>query len=489
LSLEAGSVVLEDVLLEGNQAVGGTILSHFYGAGTGAGGALWNQGNIQMRRCTLQHNASLDGNLEHGGPGASGGAIHNLGELSLRDCLIDSNSTMGGTGGIGSFGFGDNPGLGRGGGLWNGGSANLLNCTFDGNRAVGGEGTYQGTFNPQGGWHGFGGALFNLGTLVGTNLTLAGNAATGGNSMYVSGGDAAGGGLFNQDGRVDLSSVTIANNTAQGGTGSTNGASLGGGICATGGVVTLRNSIVANSPAGSNCFGAITDGGHNLSSDSSCHFNGAGSLNNTDPKLGPLADYGGPTPTMALLAGSPAVDAADAASCPATDQRGRSRPFGAGCDIAAFESSPPYTILGQIQGYIAAPSGIHITAGTSSSHPDVNGQYGFHGFSAGSYLVEPTCPEAVFVLSNRQVSLGPDAVAVDFHSYRSNALTIERVSAGSVHSIFAGEAGQSYCVEISTNLPNWSPYATNTAQSSGLFEFYETNAVPEVPRLFRVARP
>ena len=54
--------------------------------------------------------------------------------------------------------------------------------------------------------------------------------------------------------------------------------------------------------------------------------------------LGPLADNGGPTLTHALLAGSPAIDAADTAVCPATDQRGVARD--AACDVGAFEFVP-----------------------------------------------------------------------------------------------------------------------------------------------------
>jgi hypothetical protein len=53
--------------------------------------------------------------------------------------------------------------------------------------------------------------------------------------------------------------------------------------------------------------------------------------------LDPLADNGGPTLTHALLAGSPAIDAADAAVCPATDQRGVARPQGSACDVGSFE--------------------------------------------------------------------------------------------------------------------------------------------------------
>jgi hypothetical protein len=85
----------------------------------------------------------------------------------------------------------------------------------------------------------------------------------------------------------------------------------------------------------------------NLVGDTSCgsdpqHFSTA------DPKLGPLADNGGPTQTMALLPGSPAIDTADNAICAAApvnnlDQRGQTRPTDgnndsvAACDIGAYE--------------------------------------------------------------------------------------------------------------------------------------------------------
>jgi hypothetical protein len=54
-----------------------------------------------------------------------------------------------------------------------------------------------------------------------------------------------------------------------------------------------------------------------------------------DPQLGALQDNGGPTLTMAIDGNSPAVDAGD--ECPASDQRGVSRPQGAGCDSGAYE--------------------------------------------------------------------------------------------------------------------------------------------------------
>jgi hypothetical protein len=57
-----------------------------------------------------------------------------------------------------------------------------------------------------------------------------------------------------------------------------------------------------------------------------------------NPKLGPLAENGGPTQTMALLSGSPAIDAGTASVAPATDQRGVSRESPP--DIGAYEFIP-----------------------------------------------------------------------------------------------------------------------------------------------------
>jgi hypothetical protein len=102
----------------------------------------------------------------------------------------------------------------------------------------------------------------------------------------------------------------------------------------------LKNSIVAASPSGGDCvdFGLLTTNTNNLIEDSTCDPAVMG-----DPLLGPLADNGGSTETMALGFGSPAIDAGDDASCAATDQRGTTRPKDgdgdgtAYCDIGAYE--------------------------------------------------------------------------------------------------------------------------------------------------------
>lgn len=113
--------------------------------------------------------------------------------------------------------------------------------------------------------------------------------------------------------------------------------------------MTLRNTIVANSPSGGNCSGTITNGGNNIDDGVTCGWGAlSGSMSSTNPLLGALADNGGPTQTLALLPGSPAIDAGDDAICAAAvgnptygagglDQRGITRLQGAHCDIGSYE--------------------------------------------------------------------------------------------------------------------------------------------------------
>ena len=98
-----------------------------------------------------------------------------------------------------------------------------------------------------------------------------------------------------------------------------------------------------------NDWGTLTSQGYSLSSDGSgsSFLVATGDQNNTDPKLGPLQNNGGPTPTHALLSGSPAIDQGYSFGL-VTDQRGMPRPVnfagipnasgGDGSDIGAFEA-------------------------------------------------------------------------------------------------------------------------------------------------------
>lgn len=150
-----------------------------------------------------------------------------------------------------------------------------------------------------------------------------------------------GGGIYN----IPLSTLTVTNSTVAG-----NSAPLGGGGIFNGGVMTLKGTIVAKGSSGVNCTsvaGSMTSLGYNLSDDASCTFlTATGDLKNTAAGLvaGGPQDNGGPTKTIALLANSAAVDQIPAADCAvATDQRGTSRPQGAGCDIGAFEYFAPFS--------------------------------------------------------------------------------------------------------------------------------------------------
>jgi hypothetical protein len=120
----------------------------------------------------------------------------------------------------------------------------------------------------------------------------------------------------------------------------------------------LQNTILANNvevtgghTTSTNCApgSGIDSLGDNIDSGSDCGFTSAGGLSDTDPRLGPLQDNGGPTQTLGLEAGSPALDKVPAtdAACPATDQRGVPRPQGPACDIGAFELAvlPANTIV------------------------------------------------------------------------------------------------------------------------------------------------
>ena len=104
----------------------------------------------------------------------------------------------------------------------------------------------------------------------------------------------------------------------------------------------ITNSILAGNastePGHENCSNLInTTGSHIVEDLNTCGFGSGSSMPNMDPLLEPLADTGGSTLTHALASGSPAIDAAEQASCPAVDQRGVSRPQGQGCDIGAVE--------------------------------------------------------------------------------------------------------------------------------------------------------
>ncbi len=178
--------------------------------------------------------------------------------------------------------------------------------------------------------------------------------------------------------------------------------------------ITFKNTLIANNTGG-NCFqdagGTFVSDGYNLDNDGSCllinltdlHFSSTGLA------AGP-ANNGGSTQTIALLAGSPAIDAipvvpinncTDIDGNPvATDQRGVSRPAGAGCDIGAYEFVPvvpqvvPFASMNAYLEHVfntfALTSGFTLGAGSNGINPVTEG----FTMSVGTYNV--TLPAGSF---------------------------------------------------------------------------------------------
>lgn len=115
------------------------------------------------------------------------------------------------------------------------------------------------------------------------------------------------------------------------------------------GSTTVTGSIVADNTSLPDCSGTVIDGSYNLDSDGSCAWSATGSISKGDPKLGPLANNGGPTKTLKIVKGSDAVDqipvGSAGCSTKVSDQRGASRPQGAKCDIGAVEALQPPIVI------------------------------------------------------------------------------------------------------------------------------------------------
>jgi uncharacterized repeat protein (TIGR01451 family) len=227
----------------------------------------------------------------------------------------------------------------NGGGIYNVGGTitTIANSTFSGNQANGGGGIYNRgpiTTIANSAFSGnqatsIGGGIYNGDTITTiVNSTFSGNQS-----------NTAGGGIFNNPvGRI----TTIANSTFSGNQAGT----FGGGVYNDiyGRIATIANTIIANNTGG-NCRGPIWAGIKNLTDSGGCAIGWTNTLVPTDD-LGPLADNGGPTQTIALIDlsgdGNPAIDTGDnpiCANAPVNniDQRGAARPVNTTCDIGAYE--------------------------------------------------------------------------------------------------------------------------------------------------------
>ena len=332
--LVADTATLTDCTVSGN-----------YVAGVGDGGGILAFGTATLTDCSVRGNTARDG--------VGGGVTAST--VKLIGGTVSGNSARDGGGGVNADSANFNRSTisgnvaftGDGGGL-RAATATLSKCTFDNNMALGGSGggiratsalnlTSSTVSNNVGAGDDGGGISAETANLI--NCTISGNSTRG-----------YGGGLF-VDTSGSLLNCTIADNTATGGGGvylSQNPASPP--------VLTIRNTIIAMNQVYLDASGPDVEGaafsseGHNLIGVGGAGFtNGVdgdivgSNQNPIDPKLGALANNGGPAKTQALLVGSLAIDAGDNNDVQFTDQRGSSRikdgngDGAAIVDIGAFE--------------------------------------------------------------------------------------------------------------------------------------------------------
>jgi len=267
----------------------------------------------------------VDLDITNGNFSGNGAGIYNLGTLNITNCsLSDHISTHGGA-------VFNNEGI-----------VNVVNSTFSGNSA------------------GDGGAIYTTGagSVDIANSTFSGNSATAG----------SGGAIYTISG----GEVTILNSTFAGNSTTANGA----GLYNHTGNLTLKNTIMADSVSGEDCYttGTVVSAINNLIENNAAPAANCGTASVTDdPNLLPLADNGGATPTYALDSASPAIDAGNTTVCSDApvgnlDQRGIERTYGAGCDIGSFEYVfPRETFLsnGTYDGWVRESTETSGTGGAS----------------------------------------------------------------------------------------------------------------------------
>jgi hypothetical protein len=385
-----GPTGLPNIVLDGSPANKLTINGNgaTIGRSTASGTPAFRLLDVAAGASLTLENLTLQNGLASGlGVSVRGGAIYSQGTLALNGVTVQNNTAQGTDGASGSRGPG---GDARGGAIYVGGGAvTLNNSTLSDNGAQGGRGA-DGDIGGNGG-AAWGGAIYVNGGASATliNSTLSGNTAQGGQGGSGEDGvgppgQGLGGGLY-IDGTVTLTNLTVSGNSASWD---------GGGLSINAGTATLTNTIIAGN-----------SGGFDL--DIFGDYSGRNNLVGGDPMLAPLGDYGGPTPTMALLPGSLAIDAGDstAPGLPTTDQRGFTRICGAFVDIGADElqlpilstATPPdgrygtaysQTLTATESGYQGAftfavtartlPAGLHLASdGTLTGTPATAGSFSF----------------------------------------------------------------------------------------------------------------
>jgi hypothetical protein len=278
------------------------------------GGAFYNAGGIlNITRSVVTQNVA-----------SSGGAIFsNRGSINIDQSTISDNDANVGAAFLQSGAvlrmsqsrFTGNGAVHEGGGLYliSGSKALIVRSTFDNNFADGGGGIIIG-----GGGSQVSSTLF----MIGSSMTNNGGGPNGGSA------------IANLLGDVVLVDVTVsdpfslnASAIDNSGTMRLLNSTLSGNRLAirASTAVLIQNTLIGNSSSGSDCQGAVQSQGNNvIQSPGGCNLILQSSDVIGDPGLGPMADDGSAgNAHFPLLSTSPAINAGNAAACPATDQLGR----------------------------------------------------------------------------------------------------------------------------------------------------------------------
>ena len=288
---------------------------------TAAGGGAYVSDGATLVRSTISGN-SVTAPVASTGDGyySVGGGLYSRGDLTMVDSTISGNSIDVAAEDEGA----------PGGGIYVRGIADISGSTIDGNVADGdGGGIFKAIYSV----YGEPGGTNPQTKLTIRNSTLAGNTA-------------ARGGAIASSRPVYLANSTLADNFADAGAGGVLFNLVG--ILDSAGILDAQSTIIGANTAGDGATLAldlaaddtlVVSGSHDLVVDAGAIALPADTIT-ADPMLGPLADNGGPTRTLALLDGSPAIDAGSNPLDLEFDQRGDGFPrvVGIAADIGAIES-------------------------------------------------------------------------------------------------------------------------------------------------------